>query len=129
MTIVSTNSSSSAAVQKLLSAIRKACPPALWAQGDNLARGDAVLLERATSDEIVVRVNAPEWSVPPTVVLYTETTEWACDCGGTTDACAHVAAAVLAITAAQKNGVSVRSAASVRGRLSYRLGRTNSVLT
>ena len=72
--------------------------PGLWSLGVKLARESAPLVESTSESEIVVRVRSPGHAVAPTVVLYPNDGEWACDCDGKVDPCAHVAAAVIAMT-------------------------------
>jgi len=84
--------------ERLLEAVREACPRGLWSQGVTLARERAVRRERGDGGEIVLRVAARGAPIAPTVVLYPDDGEWDCDCGGRTDACAHVAAAVIALS-------------------------------
>ncbi len=83
-------------MQSLFEAVRDACPRGLWAKGVKLARDGAVSKDSAADDELVLRVRAPELPVAATVVLYPLDDEWDCDCPSRVDACAHVAAAVIA---------------------------------
>ena len=84
--------------ERLLEAVREACPRGLWSQGVTLAREGAVTREGGDGGEILLRVAARGHAIAPTVVLYPDDGEWDCDCGGRADACAHVAAAVIALT-------------------------------
>ena len=95
--------------------------PAIWAQGTKLAGADAVQVERSDAGEVVLRVKAPARPVPPTVVLYPEDLEWACDCGGNADPCAHVAAAAVALGKAAESGGELPAAERTSARLEYRL--------
>jgi superfamily II DNA or RNA helicase len=81
----------------LFRAVREACPPGLWSQGINLARGGAVVIAARSPSEVTCRVRAVGLAVAPTVVLYIDDAEWSCDCGGKVDPCAHVAAAAIAV--------------------------------
>ncbi len=63
-----------------------------------MAREGAVTRESGDGGEIVLRVAARGKAIAPTVVLYPDDGEWDCDCGGRAGACAHVAAAVIALT-------------------------------
>src|SRR5262245_15624451 len=112
-------------VQKLLAAIRKAAPPGLWSQGVKFAREGAVIDEGASSGQVTLRVRSPGRVVPPTVVLYPEDAEWTCDCGGRVDPCEHVAAAIIALTAAQSGDAerAPKQAIEQGGRLRYRFRR------
>src|SRR5262245_10654827 len=87
-----------AAVQKLLAAVRNACPPGLWSQGVKLAREGGVLKEHEIDGSITLRVRVAGRVVAPSVVLYPDDQEWTCDCGGKVDPCEHVAAAAIALS-------------------------------
>ena len=108
-------------MKQLLGDIREACLPAIWAQGTKLAGADAVRVERSDAGEVVLRVQVPARPVPPTVVLYPDDLEWACDCGGNANPCAHVAAAAVALGKAAESGGELPAAARTQARLEYRL--------
>src|SRR3954462_2809224 len=87
-------------MQEFLEAVRKATLPAIWSQGVKLARENAVARvspgARASANELTARVKVAGHAIAPTVTLYLAEKEWACDCGGKVDPCAHVAAATIA---------------------------------
>ncbi len=116
-------------VQEFLEAVRKACLPALWSQGVKLVRDNAVAAESVSDSEISVRVRAPGQAVAPTVILYLAEEEWACDCGGKIDPCAHVAAAAIAAAQADQKGEKLPIAAKLRGHIGYRFTVQTSTLT
>lgn len=87
-------------VDDLYEAIQDACLPGLWSKGVAFARAGAVILESASDDEIAVRVQIKDRPTSPKVQLWPDDDDWFCDCGDRGDACAHVAAAVIAA----KNG-------------------------
>ncbi|APR80896.1 Hypothetical protein A7982_06243 [Minicystis rosea] len=93
----------SASLAALLAAVRKACLPGLWSQGVKLARDGAVFGGERQGDHITARVRAAGQVVAPTVTLYPDDAEWACDCGSPVDPCAHVAASVIALTQGTAN--------------------------
>ena len=105
----------------LLEAVREACPRGLWSQGVKLARDGAVKRESESAGEIVLRVTAPGMAVAATVVLYPDEGEWECDCDSRYDACAHVAAAAIAL--AQPEGAPVEAAATLVYHLEREVGR------
>jgi len=82
----------------LFEIVRKACLPAVWSQGVKLARAGAVSRDASSADSEAFRVAAPGHVIAPSVTLYPTHGEWTCDCGGKLDPCAHVAAAVIALT-------------------------------
>jgi superfamily II DNA or RNA helicase len=81
----------------LLAAVRKACLSAPWSQGVKLAREGAVFGDERRGDTVTARVRTPGQVVAPSVTLYPDDGEWACDCESPVDPCAHVAAAVIAL--------------------------------
>jgi superfamily II DNA or RNA helicase len=105
----------------LLEAVREACPRGLWSQGVKLAREGAVKRESSTSGEVVLRVAAPGMAVAATVVLYPGEGEWECDCGSRFDACAHVAAAAIAL--GQPEAAPLETAATLAYRFEREGGR------
>lgn len=88
-----------------------------------LAREKAVSRVSEQPGEITVRVRAPGHLIAPTVTLYTEDEEWACDCGGKLDPCAHVAAAAIACAAGQVSEGAAEASESGRPRIVYRFAR------
>ncbi len=114
---------SQSAVDAIRAAVRRATPSRVWSQGVKLARDDAVSGESMDQSEVVLRVSAPGRAVPLTVVLYIEDDEWDCDCPSSSDTCAHVAAAVIALGQAKKDGKSMPEAGSSAGKVAYRFRR------
>ena len=115
----------------MLDAVRKACLPAIWSQGVKLAREGAVSRAFEAKGEMTFRVRAASHPVPPTVTLYLEDEEWACDCGGKVDPCAHVAASAIAMTQAPSSGAPLESASAPApsAHVGYRLGTRDGRLT
>ena len=118
-------------MQRYLEVVRKACLPAIWSQGVKLARdGSAVSRVSAAKGEVILRVRAPGQIIAPTVTLYEKDNEWSCDCGGKTDPCAHVAAAVIASAQAAEAGTSLAQAPEIKpAKLVYRLAKKDRLLT
>jgi superfamily II DNA or RNA helicase len=77
----------------------------------------------ATAEEIVLRVQVPGRPVAVAATLYPFDEEWDCDCGGDSDACEHVAAAVIALRRAREKGDALPVAARQAAQLSYRFQR------
>jgi superfamily II DNA or RNA helicase len=112
-------------VQALFDTIRAQASRATWSQGVELARTGAVQGERESASELVLRVRPLAGVVHPTVLLFPEDEAWECDCGGEEDPCAHVAAAVIAVRAARKEGRPLPAAESLgSGRVAYRFRTT-----
>ena len=119
----------------MLEVVRKACLPAIWSQGVKLAREGAVARVSEGKGEVTVRVRAPSHPVAPTVTLYLDDEEWACDCGGKVDPCPHVAAAAIALAqglesaAADGAGTAGATAPALAAHVGYRLGAREGRLT
>ncbi len=112
-------------MQALFDTIRAQASRAAWSQGVELARSGAVQGERESAHEVVLRVRPLAGVVHPTVLLFPEDEAWECDCGGEDDPCAHVAAAVIALRAAKKDGQPLPAAeARSSGRVAYRFRTT-----
>jgi hypothetical protein len=115
-------------VQPLFEAIRKACLPGPWSQGSKLAQAGAVHGESSGGDSITVRVRTAAQGVAPTVTLYPADKEWSCDCDAAVDPCAHVAAAIIALSSAAAKGVAIASGEQTYGHLRYRLSSRQAAL-
>ncbi len=116
----------------LLDAVRDACEPGTWSRGVELARDQAVVGERSDGEEIVVRVATDGGLVSPVVSLFLDDLDWDCECKLPEDPCVHVAAAVIAVKQARRQGQSTlelgRSVASERGQLRYGFESSQGVL-
>jgi len=113
----------SQALDALFAAIRSACSSAVWSQGVELARADAVIGERDEGDAVVLRVATRGGLVAPAVHLYPGDEDWDCDCASSEEACEHVAAAVIALRRARREGRALPGAADQTGRIGVRLAR------
>ncbi len=109
-------------LKTLVARLRKRAMGPRWTAGAELARSGAVMLDRESDDEVVLAVRLADWPTPPTAVLYPESGEWACDCGGS-DPCAHIVAAAVAYEGALTSGVALPAARSVASTLRYALSR------
>ena len=113
---------------RLTAAVRAAAEPRTWSRGVMLAREGAVEGVEETDDEIVFSVRTRDRPVPPTVVLYPDTGEWDCDCGGRLDVCPHVVAAVLALAASRKDGGALPESKRPKSSVRYRFRRQGNLL-
>jgi superfamily II DNA or RNA helicase len=110
-------------VRALHAAIHKACPARAWSRGVLIARDELVEGKSSADDEIVLTVRVPESPTPLTVVLYPETVEWDCGCDSSLDACAHAAAAIIALKKARDDGQELPGASKKRARIRYQFKR------
>jgi superfamily II DNA or RNA helicase len=91
----------------ILDQVREACTGGYWAQGVRLARQGVVFSgapDPDDSDAVVLKVSVPRAPVPLTVHLWEEDGDWSCDCPADLNVCAHIAAAVIAWSQAEKSG-------------------------
>ncbi len=106
--------------QALFQAIQEAASRAVWSQGVELVRADAVSGQRAEAGEVVLRISTRQGFKAPVVTLYPEDEDWECTCSGEEDPCAHVAAGIIALRKARKAGLPLPKSAASSGRLRYR---------
>jgi superfamily II DNA or RNA helicase len=110
-------------MQALLDSVRRAALPGIWSQGVKLSRERAVSLESSNGTEKVLRVKVAGHAVAPTVVLYTEDQEWACDCGEKVDPCPHVVAAAISLGQSRETGSEPMRSQKPSAKLRYRFVR------
>jgi superfamily II DNA or RNA helicase len=118
----------SQSVQTLFEAVREACSSGAWSRGVELSRSDSVTGERADTKEVTIRVSTRGGLVCPLVTLYPSEDEWDCECGDRENPCEHVAAAVIALRKARKEGLKLPANSGSRGRIGYRFSRKNAGL-
>ncbi len=128
-------------LERFFAAIRSAASPEAWSSGVSLAREGKIVRESEGDDEIVLRVVTGGRGKSHEVTLYppppdkraaagagTGIIDWQCDCGTNEDACAHAAAAVIALRQADKGGVEVPTFRPELARLGYRLSTNDDLL-
>ncbi len=108
---------------ELLKSIRESTSPGTWSRGVQLVRAEAVIGEEDDGDEIALRVATKGGLVSPQVVLFPDDLDWTCECNSREDACAHVAAAAIALKQARDAGKNMpgEDRKSAAGHLAYRL--------
>jgi superfamily II DNA or RNA helicase len=111
------------ALQTLFDAVRGACSPAVWSRGVELARAEAVHGERDDGEEVALRVSTRGGLLSPMVILSPDDAEWECECAAHETVCEHVAAAVIALRRARREGAALPSAGRQTARVGYRLTR------
>jgi superfamily II DNA or RNA helicase len=115
-------------IEGLFEAVRTACSSSTWSRGVELSRADAVSGEGSGGEEIALRVSTRGGLICPLVTLSPEDEDWDCDCPSRDDACEHVAAAVIALRQARKEGRDVEGGPDAPGRIGYRFTRHNAGL-
>ncbi len=102
-------------------AVRKACTPQLWSRGIELVRADAVIGERAESDEVAVRVATRGGMIARSVRLFLDDAQWECTCGAAI--CEHAAAAAPPRRRAHDEGRALPTPSHGAGTIAYRFLR------
>ena len=110
-------------MQALFEEIRENCSPAIWSRGVELSRAGAVITEASDDDEIVLKVANRHNMTYATVTLWPADEDWLCDCKSAEPACAHVAAAAIALRQADRRGDAAPQPKTVPGKIGYRLKR------
>ena len=119
----------SQSVQTLFEAIREACSSGAWSRGVELSRTDSVTGEHADdAGEVAIRISTRGGLVCPLVTLYPAEDQWDCECTSREDPCEHVAAAVIALRKARREGLQLPANGERRGRIGYRFSRQNAGL-
>jgi superfamily II DNA or RNA helicase len=116
-------------IQTLFEAVRKACSSKVWSQGVELNRSDSVTGEFAKGEEVTLRVSTRGGLICPVVTFYLNDEEWDCDCSSLESACEHVAAAIICLRKARKEGNKLPGNAGRAGRIGYRFSRQRAGLT
>jgi superfamily II DNA or RNA helicase len=90
----------------MLVQVRDTASEAAWVRGVRLARQGAVHGLSSTHDPdgevLLLQVNDPDGGSAHEVTLHTGDTDWGCTCPDGHDVCAHVVAAVIALTEVRK---------------------------
>lgn len=107
----------------MFEAVRDECSKAVWSRAVQLSRSGKLDGRRTHNDEIEVRIATRGGMVSPLVVLSPEHEDWSCECNSSEPACIHVAAAVIALRQAEKEGQSLGSLTENAAKLVYRLER------
>ncbi len=106
------------------SAVKARALPAVWAQGNKIARGGGVVVTRDAHDETDARIATGVSSMNIAQVMH-EDEEWSCDCDARADPCPHVCAlASHALDLASRGetlAVTTQAAPGSPGYVVYRL--------
>jgi superfamily II DNA or RNA helicase len=110
-------------MQALFEEIRDNCSPQTWSRGVELSRAGAVVGQHTDDEEIILRVATQQGMAYATVTLWPQDTDWSCDCHSREAACAHAAAAVIALRRAREAGTAIPAPKTAPGQVAYRLTR------
>jgi superfamily II DNA or RNA helicase len=111
-------------VNELLENLREACSAPQWNEAVQLARHGAVTGESEQDGEVILRVSKEDGKICYTVSLWPEYPDWTCECPESGEACAHVAAAAIALNKSQKKGESLPSSYRDEAAIAYRFTRS-----
>lgn len=115
-------------MQALFEEIRENCSSNIWSRGVELNRAGAVITEASEDDEITLKVATRQGMAYATVTLWPEDEDWSCDCKSAEPACAHVAAAAIALRQAKSQGQTAPQPKLAPGKVGYRLKRQDRAL-
>ena len=107
-------------MENLFSVVRDSCSRETWSEAVAISRGDNITTDKCEAEEIVLRVLCRRTGISRKVVLWPMDEDWKCECAEKEDPCRHVAAAVIALHAAEKGGLPPPRSKSVAGHVSYR---------
>ncbi len=107
----------------LFEEVRGECTAATWSRGVELVRAEAVHGESERGEEVALRVSTRGGMISPRVSLDLESLDWECECRSREAVCEHVAAAVIALRRARRDGAALPSPSDGGGRIGYRLSR------
>ena len=110
-------------MDELFKAVREECTSAEWSQGVQLSRQNAVTLLNESADEIELRVTLKGGLSSAQVTLYPEDEDWSCDCTKQDASMPLVAAAVIALRQAKKEGKDLKENSGSAGHVHYELKR------
>jgi superfamily II DNA or RNA helicase len=116
-------------MQKLLELVREECSPQTWSRGVQLARSGQITGKRGRDGALEVRMATRGGMSSPLVTLDPAQGDFSCECPSNEPVCQHVAAAVIALAQAEKEGqdlLGLRGPAAVVG---YELSSANDELS
>lgn len=115
-------------MRALFEEVRDNCSPQTWSRGVELSRAGAVIGEHTDDGEVVLKVATQHGMAYTTVRLWPQDTDWSCDCNSREAACAHVAAAVIALRRVQQAGKAMPAPKAAPAKVGYRLTRAERAL-
>ncbi|MDB4988132.1 MAG: SNF2-related protein [Myxococcaceae bacterium] len=116
-------------MQKLLEAVREECTPQLWARAQTQARNGQLTGKRGRDGSLEVRMATKGGMIAPLVTLSVDETDWSCECPSNDGVCQHVAAAVIALAQAEREGADLLGISAAPGVVAYELSSANGELT
>jgi superfamily II DNA or RNA helicase len=116
-------------VQKLLEIVREDCSPQTWSRAVQLARSGQLTGKRGRDGSLEVRMATKGGMTSPLVTLVPDEGDFSCECPSNEPVCQHVAAAVIALAQAEKEGTDLLGVRGPGATLSYELTSHDELLT
>jgi hypothetical protein len=108
-------------VQKLFELVRKECSPGVWSRAQAQARTGQLSGKRNQDGSLELRMATKGGMIAPLVTLDVAQSEWTCECPSNENVCHHVAAAVIALAQAEREGHDLLGVRGPAGRIAYEL--------
>ncbi len=108
-------------VQKLLETVREECSPAIWSRAVTQARSGQLSGRKGRDGSIEVRIATKGGMMSPLVTLSPEHVEWSCECPSNDAVCQHVAAAIIVLAQAEKEGTDLLGVRGPAATVGYEL--------
>jgi superfamily II DNA or RNA helicase len=108
-------------VQKLFDLVHGECAPGVWLRALTQARAGQLTGKRAQDGSLELRMATKGGMIAPLVTLHAEEGEWSCECPSNEPVCQHVAAAVIALSDAAREGRDLLGVKGPASRIAYEL--------
>ena len=108
-------------MQKLLEIVRKECSPQTWSRALAQARNAQLTGKRGRDGALEVRMATKGGLIAPQVTLDVGHEEWSCECPSNEPVCQHVAACVIALELAEREGRPLFGVEASPGTVAYTL--------
>jgi superfamily II DNA or RNA helicase len=108
-------------VQKLLETIRAECSPQTWSRAVTQSRTAQITGKRGRDGSLEVRLATKGGMMAPQVSLMPGEGDWSCECSSEEAVCQHVAAAVIVLAQAEREGNDLLGVKQAASTLSYEL--------
>jgi superfamily II DNA or RNA helicase len=105
----------------MLESVREECAPPVWSRAVSQARAGQLSGKRGRDGSLELRMGTKGGMISPLVTLDLEHGEWSCDCPSNEPVCVHVAAAVIALAQAEKEGRALEGVQGPAATVSYEL--------
>jgi superfamily II DNA or RNA helicase len=115
-------------VQKLLEKARAQCSPQTWNRAVTQAKTGQLTGKRGRDGSLEVRMATKGGMVSPQVSLMPDEGDWSCECPSDEDVCQHVAAALIVLAQAEREGSDLLGVKQAASSIAYELSSKNDQL-